>query len=243
MAYQVIRVEKLKSAARVSGRLKHALRERVPEHVDATRLNKNAYFIVDASGAIQWGGEISAATRTRMAMARFRGLLPEKHRKDAVQAIEILVTASSKTLNHSDPKLVNEYLRESCAWVTKRFGGQGNVVAYAVHMDETTPHLSFFLVPRVVREKAGKKTVGLSAKAYIDGPKSLAQLQTDFHEAVAGRFNLQRGRTFSPATHMNIHEYYTLTSEVAQKVQKEREAEKQKKREEAAKRKDSDKGR
>lgn len=235
MAYQVIRVEKLKSAARLSGRLKHALRERVPENADPTRQGDNTFGIYDSADRSIDAGSLDAGERTNRALARFRSLLPPKFRKDAVQAIELVVTASHEILTGSPRKSQDHYLASALKWVERRFGGAMNMVAFAIHRDETTPHLSVFLVPRVTREREGQKVVSLSAKAFIDGPKSLAQLQTDFNAAVAKQFGLERGRDHSPASHTSIREYYSMTKETVERVAKEREAAKQKRRDDAAK--------
>lgn len=216
MSYQVIRVEKLNSAARLSGRLKHALRERVPENAAREQQGDNTFRVYDSADRPIAVEGLTGAERTARAMARFRSLLPPKFRKDAVQAIELVVTASHDIMASSPRKGQDAYLASALKWVEKRFGGAMNMVAYAVHRDETTPHLSIFLVPRVIREREGQKVVSLSAKAYTGGPKDLAQLQTDFHQDVGSKFNLERGRHHSPASHTSVRKYYAMTNETAQ---------------------------
>jgi hypothetical protein len=233
MGYQVIRVEKLNSAARVSGRIRHAMRQKIPDHADPAKLKDNVYAIwTEGEKYLDKAvtGKMDAEERTRMAMARFRGLLPEKFRKDAVQCLEVVVTAS-----HDDMERLlksgkeKQYLSEALFWVADRFGGKANVVCTAVHRDESSSHLSMFVVPvATVRQKVRHKDEYvkarvLSAKRYIDGPKDLADLQTEFNQKVAKKFDLERGRHFSSAKHMNVHEYYTLTNEVARKINLERE--------------------
>lgn len=228
MAFQVLRIEKLKSAARLSGRIRHAMRDRIPAHADPNPPEPNSYVGYDEGGESVPLTDVPADKRTDMAMARFRSLLPAKFRKDAVQAIEVLVTASPEALNSKTVADQNKYLLAAFNWVTERFGGRQNLIGWAIHRDETTPHLSLFLVPRIVKDSK----ISLSAKAYIDGPKALSDLQTAFHEGVAKRFQLERGRRFSPATHMSVHEYYALTNAVARQKNLEREQKKLQKREE-----------
>lgn len=223
VGYQVIRVEKLKSAARIAARIRHAMREKIPEHADPDRLAKNDYAIFTQGEQMipkAKANRMEPEERTRKAMARFKGLLPAKFRKDAVQALELVLTASHDDLerlskDHQD----RAYLTEAYAWAIHRFGGPENVICSAIHRDETTAHVSMFVVPLVDREN-GK---ALCAKNYLGGPKELAKLQTDFNEAVASKFGLKRGREFSPATHLNVREFYTMTNEVAKKVNLERE--------------------
>lgn len=216
MAFQVIRVEKLKSAARLSGRLRHAMRDRVPENADPARIPDNTYGVPNSAHTISPVAQLPAEERTARAMARFRSLLPAKFRKDAVQAIEILVTASREAFEGTPKAAQNKYFEASLQWIAKRFGGKENIVAMTIHRDETTPHMSVFVVPRVTRERDGVLTVGLSAKEYVDGPRALHELQTEFHEQVSKRFGLERGREWSPAKHESVRSYYAKIKEAAQ---------------------------
>lgn len=223
MGYQVIRVEKLKSATRILGRMRHATRARVPDNADPARVRDNTTSLVTEDGRFLDKAGTSAMTaeaKLQAAMARYRSLLPPKFRKDAVQVLEFVVTATHENLAKSSRAVQDRYLNEAASWVIDRFGGRDNLVLATVHRDEQTPHLSLFMVPRFSNERG---EVRLSASHYIDGPKSLAQLQTDFHEQVSGRFGLERGRQYSPARHMSVRQYYSMTNEVAREVKLQQE--------------------
>lgn len=242
MGYQVLRVEKLKSAAQLLGRLHHSMRELAPAHADPARTKDNTYWTPSDTNEFQELTRLAPEKRTRAAMARFRALLPPTFRKDAVQALEVVVTASSEALEAMRKRVVRytdgtqlaapiAYLAQASKWLTDRFGGKGNLVATVLHRDETADHIHLFYVPRIQKERAltvdghtTKETYwGLSAKHFLGGPKELAQLQTDFHEAVAKQFKLERGRHHSPARHMTMKKYHSIASEVAKEIEQKQE--------------------
>lgn len=220
MGYQVIRVEKLKSAARISQRVAHAMRDHQPANADLTRRPDNQYFMPDAVvGAIkQLPDNLPQNDRTKMVLAGWRAKLPPKFRKDAVQALEFLVTGSHEDMAKLTPKQQTTYLLASADWIIKRFGGDGNLLGVSIHRDETTPHASVFIIPKV-----GDR---LSAKHYLDGPKALAELHTEFNKAVARSFGFERGRIKSPFEHTSIKEFYALGREAMRDRQLKRAQEK-----------------
>lgn len=205
--FQVLRVEKLKSAARVSMRLAHALRDHVPDNADKDRLKENHYQVPGVGDA----HALKEGSRTQRAMGLWRSKLPEKHRKDAVLALEFLISGSKERMGEMSRDEQTRYLQESASWLISKMGGSANVVAFTIHQDETTPHASLFVVPL----KDGK----LNAKAYINGPKALSELQTAFQNDVAGRYGLDRGVVGSNAVHTSIKEFYALGKEVIRRRQ------------------------
>lgn len=79
--------------------------------------------------------------------------LGTKVRKDAVVAIELVLSASPEWFNelHTDrAKLTHsqkfkQWANESVAWARKEFGG--NIVDISVHLDESSPHMHVLAVP------------------------------------------------------------------------------------------------
>jgi hypothetical protein len=113
-------------------------------------------------------------------MEKYQGLLPEKIRKNAVLAVEILMTASPE-FKGSWVK----YLNASQAWAREIFGKE-NQLHVTQHFDETTPHTHIIFIPK----KDGK----LNAKYFIGGTKfRMEELQTDFYEKVGRPHQLDRG--------------------------------------------------
>ena len=65
------------------------------------------------------------------------GLLPEKRRKDAVLAVEYVMTASPEWWKEATPRQQAEFFARSEQWLEKKYG-KDRVVAAVVHRDEAT---------------------------------------------------------------------------------------------------------
>jgi len=209
---QVVRVEKLKGTGRIRRRIVHAMRDSNPRNADPARAASNTYFMPNEP--IKDFMALAKGERSKLAIERWEKRLPEKYRSDAVTCAEAIVTMSHGALT---PEETEKYLADGYAWLTKHFGGKDNVICGAVHRDETTTHLSVFYVPRIDDR--------LCFKSFVDGPASLAKLQTDFHENVSKQYGLERGREWSPARHTSIHEYYSIVNETVRALEEKREQE------------------
>ena len=184
MAYAILRAQKLKSAVAVHRSLKHAFREQETPNADAERTPDNSHIGAESS---------------REAMAAFRSRLPEKHRKDAVLAVEYLITGSPEAINAKDRIGQDAYFRDALDWLKARHGAE-NVVYAGIHRDESTPHMYAYVVPRV-----GDR---LNCRAFLGGSKALSQMQTDFAKRVGLPHGLERGLERSKARHTTIREFY-----------------------------------
>lgn len=182
--YCILRAEKLTSFGSIAGSAKHTFREIPTPNADAsrTRLNKT------------WGAQDAAAVRAAIA-AR----LPAKRRKDAVLAIEYLVTASPEWFKSAPAAKQNAYFAAAVRWLEARHG-KANVVCVNMQLDETSPHLVAYVVPLT---KDGR----LSAKDFLGGRKVLTQMQTEFAQLVGAPVGLQRGVEGSKATHTTAKQY------------------------------------
>jgi hypothetical protein len=190
MGFAILRVQKLKSAVAVHRSMKHSFREQDTPNADAERRQENSHF-----------GAVNVAE----GMAAFRGRLPEKHRKDAVLAIEYLVTASPESMASKDRPGQDAYFADALAWLKAKHGAE-NVVHAGIHRDETTPHMYAYVVPRV-----GDK---LNCRAFLGGAKALSAMQTDFAQRVGRPHGLERGLEGSKARHTTVQAYYARVNGV-----------------------------
>jgi hypothetical protein len=101
-----------------------------------------------------------------------------------------------------DPR-VYEFTRRAVRWTKDTFG-EANVIALAVHHDETTPHVHAIVTP-IRRDQRGK--VRLSASHWMNGTRKLSALQDSFAEAMAP-LGLQRGARGTCAKHVTISRMY-----------------------------------
>ncbi len=167
--YAIMRCKKLTGMGSVASALQHCYRERETPNANAERTPEN-YCSVSKS--------------TDQAMGRVRELLPEKRRKDAVLAVEYVMTASPEWWKEATPRQQAEFFARSEQWLEKKYG-KDRVVAAVVHRDEATPHLSAFVVPLT---QDGR----LSAKEFIGGRSKMREDQSTYAESVK-KLGLERG--------------------------------------------------
>lgn len=184
MAFAIMRCKKLASAGSVASAMRHCYRERETPNADADRTPQN---------------EHSAAKSTDEAMGKLRAMLPAKRRKDAVLAVEYLMTASPEWWQTATAAQQADFFKQSKDWLARKFGADRIIVA-SVHRDETSPHLSAFVVPLTADGR-------LSAKELIGGRAQLSEDQTSYAECVRN-LGLERGLEGSKARHTTIRQYY-----------------------------------
>ena len=182
--YAIMRCEKVKSMGQLSRTLKHNFREQDTPNADPERTDQN---------------EHDGAERSTQTMGAVRERLPEKRRKDAVIAVEYLMTASPEWMKRSSEAEQKAFFDQSKKWLEQKYGKE-NVVLTSIHRDETTPHMAAWVTPIT---KDGR----LCAKDFIGGPAKLRKDQTDYHKAVAN-LGLSRGIEGSKATHERIQTFY-----------------------------------
>ncbi|MEB6957340.1 plasmid recombination protein, partial [Escherichia coli] len=168
----------------VASALQHCYRERETPNADAERTPENYCSVSQSADE---------------AMGKLRELLPEKRRKDAVLAVEYVMTASPEWWNEATPRQQAEFFARSEQWLENKYG-KDRVVAAVVHRDEATPHLSAFVVPLT---QDGR----LSAKEFIGGRSKMRDDQSTYAESVK-KLGLERGIEGSRATHQTVQHYY-----------------------------------
>lgn len=198
MKYAILRTQKLKATGAVWRSLKHAFREQPTPNADPALAAKNEHV-----------GAASAAE----AMQKVRDRLPEKRRKDAVLAIEYLITASPEAMQGMGVKKSADYFNGALKWLRERHGRE-NVVYAGVHRDETTPHMYAYVVP--LDEGTGR----LNARRWLGGSKALSDMQTEFANVVGAQHGLERGIKGSKAVHQRVQRHYGLVNRAADQAQK-----------------------
>ena len=184
MAFAIMRAKKLKTMANVTASLNHCYRERETMNADAERTPDN---------------EHRAAESTEEATTKLTAILPSKRRKDAVLAIEYVLTASPEWWVTASRTEQQQFFDASEKWLVDKYGQQ-NIITATIHRDETSPHLSAFVAPVT---KDGR----LSAKDFIGNKSKMSQDQTSFAKAVQ-YLGLERGIEGSKATHQSIKKHY-----------------------------------
>jgi hypothetical protein len=184
--FAILRTDKLKTKAEIKRSLKHSFREQETPNANPELKATNAYH---------------NGTNSDEVMQRINALLPENPRKNAVLAIEYLITASPEAMNSMTPKEQNQYFGAAFQWLKQKHG-EANLVHAGIHRDEKTPHMYAYVIPI---DQKGK----LNCRAFLGGTKHvLADMQTDFYEKVAKSHGLKRGIEGSKAKHQRVQEFY-----------------------------------
>lgn len=181
--FAIMRSKKLKSLGSVASSLKHTYRERETPNADPEKLRDNDF----------------QNQNTNAVMGALRDRLPEKYRKDAVVAVEYLCTASPSWWETASPAQQADFFERSKNWLQDKYGAD-NVLATVIHRDETTPHMSAFVVPKTADGR-------LSAKEFIGNRTQMSKDQTSFADKMAD-LGLERGIEGSKARHQTIQKHY-----------------------------------
>lgn len=179
-----MRCKKLAALGSVAASMQHCYRERETHNADEKRTPDNQHL---------------AAKSTDEAMGKLRALLPEKRRKDAVLAVEYVMTASPEWFVQTTPEQEKAFFQRSLQWLADKYGAD-RIVTASIHRDETTPHLSAFVVP-LTQDKR------LSAKEFIGSREKMRADQSSYAACVAD-LGLERGIEGSKATHQTIQQHY-----------------------------------
>lgn len=193
--YQILRVDKLKHDGKktVVGASRHVFRDIKTPNANPSKTPLN---------------EILGARDTKSLLDAVNGLVAtaKDRRTDNVLCLEYLITASPDFFAKRTGK---SYFAEALGFLEKKHGKE-NIVCSVVHRDETTPHISVFVVPL--------KDGVLNSKFFTGGGKKLSKLQSEFNDDVGKKFGLARGVQGSKAKHTTIRDFYARTKLKTPKV-------------------------
>ena len=210
MAFAIIRTAKLKTAGNLGGLNNHLERKmEVPNaNAELTHLNQRRVG----------SGDLAKDVTQRLQTAGI-----EKPRKNAVLAIEHLMTASPEAFplkkdqspdgsrnayrlvgNKADVERWLAFEKNCMKWLQDRYG-KNNVVNFTSHLDEQTPHIHAVVVPIDAKGK-------LNCRDYLGGREKLRDLQDSF-AAIHQGIGLERGIQGSKAHHTTVKQFYGQAKE------------------------------
>ncbi len=199
MAYGICRIQKLKAGS-VSGSALHTNRERYTPNADPDKQHIRIIGEPDSPKT----PDLETVVRQRIGNQTIR--------KNAVLAVEFLLTASPEYFRpnapgragHYEPQRLEDFQNQACEWLTNNYGER--IVRAELHLDEATPHIHAYLVPL---DEKGK----LNCRALFGGSRyRLSELQDSFAQAMVP-LGLERGIKGSRATHTEVKEYYTAVTQ------------------------------
>ena len=190
--HSIIRMKKHKSIASLKSRENHTYRKRETPNADPAKLHRNKLLFGQEN--------YSAVAENFLQEYQSTG---RKIRKDAVMAVEFLLTASPEFFDEGPKNERDERLKKWCEAqieFVKKEHGEKNILCMYLHLDEKTPHIEAYVVPM---DGKGK----LNCKSFYGARNALNQLQTRY--ATHNKdFGLERGAKGSRATHQQVQKFY-----------------------------------
>ncbi len=157
-----------------------------------------------------------------------RGLLDRKIRSNAIGSLEIVVRANGVLLDDKNHPVTDfdsyAWAEDTYNWVDKYFNPEKHLVHYispqshervaghvrnvysaVLHMDESTPHIHFMILPI---DEHGH----LNSSAYRTKEKFYG-MQDSYYLEVGKKYGLERGVRKSPAKAIDISKFHTYLNE------------------------------
>lgn len=197
--FAILRMEKLKHRQQIKAAMGHNLRTIPVDNADEKKSKLNVY---------------QGASDFASLMGRMEKRFLEHNiepRKDAVQAVEFVLSASPEFWQGKTQQEIQQWANANIAFFANKFNKQ-NLLSYALHQDETNPHIHLILTPITPDGR-------LSCKDLLGGKAKLSKLQTEYADAMK-KFGLKRGIERSNAKHTTIKQFYTLANKI-KKLNKE----------------------
>lgn len=196
--FTVLEIKKFKKGIVNLG--KHYDRSNIPDNADPNRVKNNEYM-----PGIDRTLNLFQRIEKRLSEAEqdFLSVNQKKliRRKDEVKAISFILSGSRDGMAKIEKEQrLQEWKHKNLEWIQSKFGHR-NIVEFALHLDELTPHIHCVVTPITPKHR-------ISAKHWLNGGASLRNLQTEYANAMQP-FGLGRGVMKKRTKHTTTSEWYT----------------------------------
>lgn len=199
--YAILRTAKLSSLGSISSSGSHAVRvDGFAENADPTRTEKNVCLRGSPSDPYD---DVLERLRDVVGVDAETGEM-KPTRKNGVLCIEFVLTTSPGFFQGKSHAEVMQWAEAQDKFLHDKFGK--NYVSGYLHLDETTPHVSAYVIPEV----EGK----MNCRAILGGRDKCSALQTEYAKEMQ-RFGLVRGIEGSKAQHQPIKKFYAELNTVS----------------------------
>jgi hypothetical protein len=189
MAYNIFRVEKVKSMSSLGGLYAHHTRKQNVANADPDG-PKPKYL---------WSGRQDLLSHVKHCLPKDnKGNI--KLRKNGVIALDFVLTASPEFFMNASRDEKIKWAQEAKKWLEKEFG---QCVQAVMHLDEKTPHIQGFIVPNNDWTPGTK----ISADRYFNPESLIAYQDSLFEHMQQAGFKLERGLRGSTAVHTTNRQY------------------------------------
>jgi len=173
----------------------------LPRNVDPTRQHLN---IIDRSYE-SLGHDLDERAKTVIAKSG----VTRKVQSNAVLYNPMILSGSHEQMTKiMEQGQIESWIDDTRKFVEDKYGKE-NIISFAMHADELTPHIHACVVPIMhTTNKKGKAVVKLCARDLF-GPEQLTQLQTDYAIAMK-KWGLERGMNskLTGAKHQDTKQFY-----------------------------------
>lgn len=205
----------------------HIERKHVPHNADASMTKNNLYLHDEQLHKTKAYQKQIESGEIKPIQERINERISEgytskrKIRSNTIRELDIMLTGSHESLCEiaKDKNKLGEWMKSNYEFVASEFG-EKNIVSFALHLDEATPHIHVTVVPLT---KDGR----LSTKELLNGtdreaPKGehLRKMQDRYGEKMKP-FGLERGISSkeTQVKHTTTKEYYREVEAAKQKLE------------------------
>lgn len=231
--FAILRAAKLKTTVKLQSTSGHNLRRIEVENADQKRAAQNRYVVFSDRGPVTWSKsadglpDLDELVAARVASIEARG---GTVRKDAIKAIELIMTASPGVFRQPEFD-ITKWAAMSLTWAAQEFGRE-NILQAALHMDERTPHMHVVVIPETtMRETRGRRPKNaakaaaspekptLAAHKWLDGKAALSAMQDRYADAMAP-MGLERGIRHTRTTYRTVREFYGAAEQIEERAER-----------------------
>lgn len=216
MAYNIIRLKKLKSTVHTSNAENHNFRKNLNiKNVDYEKTSRNSYLVGDNEVDLQ---QQFLALKEKYKFKHTEG--------KSVKFYEFVISASPEFFKGKSKEQKEQYFKDNLAILQNDFlKVKDSILSAVIHNDESTPHMHVIAVPLVkdlektiARGKnKGKKIQGefysLSHERIFGKRKDFIKLQNVVNEKLKLKWNLERGLKNTGKKHEEVKEFYKKIDE------------------------------
>lgn len=194
----VFRMNKHKSATAMRSSLKHAMRVIRTPNANPDLRAANCFWETQ-------DGRVLGGKTVEQCMELYNSKLPDNVRKNNVHCIEYVVSGSPEHMATLSREQQQQFFFDAVKFLSGKTGGMNNILHAQIHYDETTPHLTLFMMPL---DEKGK----LNARKFIGGKKGvLREFQTEIAKEVGAKYGFARGiMKEKPDNHITVKEFYKI---------------------------------
>jgi len=192
MGYVIFRTEKIKNRNTLGRVYKHNCRMDFCDNADISRYGQDVVLISK-------GTTYEAYLDDRIASSKVYSEQHKTLRKDAVLAIDTVISVSKDEMETNPDFEVGQFATLAKEWLIEIFG-EPNIAGSVLHMDESAPHIHTIIIPMT---EDGR----MCCSDFIGSPQKLRDLQTSLADKTSC-LSLKRGLPNSQAKHKSIKEFY-----------------------------------